>query len=543
MSDLTKQIESVNICVADWIGELCMSNQRKGFCILLFCIMVVTSCITPLCAYAQEDSAIDITENANFTGSSYQDYGFLTDKNTGNYKKSAANGTITIESANDIGSIYLMFDLEYDGYQITDNETGTVVTAGENSFLHEYVDLANIFGSDVNSITITFSSDPVSLSEIYVFSPGKAPSFIQQWNASLDGKADMVLFSTHADDDQLFFAGLLPLYAGARNYAVQVVYLTDHRNLTNGRTHELLNGLWAVGVRAYPVWGTFADFRIDDLEKTYQKYESYNVSREDLLEFVVKQLRRFRPQVAIGHDINGEYGHGMHMVYTDLLIKALDISNDPEAFPDLTQQYGTWQVPKTYLHLYDKNPILLNYDTPLSEFNGMTAFQVSQKMGYPCHKSQQYTWFTRWINGNNGEITNASQIGTYSPCQFGLYRSNVGDDVLKNDFMENIISYAEQERIEEEKQLEEEKRKEEERLEQERQQEEERRRQEEEQKRLEAEKAEQEAQRQQEALEKALMQQQQKERRMLYAAILLLIMSLAGLILLPKMKYRNSSKK
>ncbi len=520
-----------------------MSHQHKRCCVLFLCFFAIMSCIAPFRIHAQEDTAADITQNAEFSGNAYQNYGFLTDKNIGNYRKSSENGTITIESTTDIGSLYLLFDLEYNAYQITDNETGTVISAGENSFLHEFVDLTKDFGSDVNSITITFSGDPVSLSEIYLFSPGKAPDFVQQWDAPLEGKADMVLFSSHADDDQLFFAGLLPLYAGERNYDVQVVYLTDHRNLTNGRTHELLNGLWAVGVRSYPVWGNYADFRIDDLEKTYQRYESYHVTREDLLEFVVEQLRRFRPQVAIGHDIHGEYGHGMHMMYTDLLIKALDISNDPEAFPELAQRYGTWQVPKTYLHLYSENQIVLNYDEPLSAFDGMTAFLVSQKLGYPCHKSQQYTWFTQWINGSSNEITKASEISTYSPCKFGLYRSNVGEDVAKNDFMENIVSYAEQARIEEEKRLEEEKRKEEERLELERQQEEERRKQEEEQKRLEAENAAQEALRQEEALEKALLEKQQQERRMLCTAIILLIASVFGLILLLRMRHRNFSKK
>lgn len=517
-----------------------MFHRYKRCCIILLCIFVMAACVFPLYVSAEEDTAKDITEKVAFSGSAYQNYGFLIDKNTGNYKKSAENGEIIIESTTDIGSLYLLFDLEHDAYQITDNETGTVIIAGENSFLHEFVDLSQVFGSDVNSVTIRFAGNSVFLGEIYVFSPGKVPNYIQQWDAPLDSKTDIVLFSSHADDDQLFFAGLLPLYAGERNYAVQVVYLTDHRNLTNGRTHELLNGLWAVGVKAYPVWGDYADFRIDDLEKTYQRYESYNITREDLLKFVVTQIRRFRPQVAIGHDIQGEYGHGMHMMYTDLLIKALDVSNDPDAFPNLTQKYGTWQVPKTYLHLYEENQILLDYDNPLTAFDGMTAFEVSQKLGYPCHKSQQYTWFTQWINGNNNEITKASQISTYSPCRFGLYSTNVGSDVAKNDFMENIISYAEQARIEEEKRLEEEK----ERLELERQQEEERRRHEEEQKRLEAEKAAQEALRQQEELHKALLEQQQRqERRTFYAAIALLIVSASGLILLPQLKRRKFSKK
>jgi LmbE family N-acetylglucosaminyl deacetylase len=202
---------------------------------------------------------------------------------------------------------------------------------------------------------------------------------------------------------------------------------------------------------------------------------------------VVELLRRFKPQVVVGHDIEGEYGHGMHMAYTDCLVQALRISGEAVTFPELTDKYGVWEVPKTYLHLYEKNSIVLDYDQPLSAFDGMTAFEVSQKLGYPCHKSQQGTWFTDWINGDHGEITKATQIKRYNPCQFGLYSTTVGEDVEKNDFLENIITYQEQERLEQER-LEQERLEQEaleqERLEQERQ----------ELDRIEAEKAEQKRQ-------------------------------------------------
>ena len=409
-------------------------------------------------AAAQTQTAEDISKQTTLTGTGYDSFGFLTDGNLTSYRRSNGNVTLTLENKNGIGALYFVFDLEYGAYTILDNTTGNTITAGEYGFLHEYVQLPEA----ATSVTVKFENGKVRLSEIRVFSPGDAPADVQVWDKPQEGGADIVLFTTHGDDDQLFFAGLLPLYAGEKDARVQAVYLTDHRNLTNERTHEMLNGLWAVGVTAYPVFGEFSDFRIDDLDGTYREYASQGVSKEALLGFVVEQLRRFKPLVAIGHDIKGEYGHGMHMVYTDCLIKALDVSNDPE----LAERYGVWDVPKTYLHLYEQNPIELDYDTPLESFDGMTAFQVSQKLGYPCHKSQQYTWFTRWINGSNNEITKATQIATYNPCKFGLYRSTVGEDVQKNDFLENVTTYAEQERLEQER-LEQE-RLEQERLEQER---------------------------------------------------------------------------
>ena len=156
----------------------------------------------------------------------------------------------------------------------------------------------------------------------------------------------------------------------------------------------------------------------------------------------------------------------MHRVYADLLVKALDITNDANQFPESAQKYGTYDIPKLYLHLYEENPIVLNYDIPLERFDGLTAFQVTQKYGFPCHVSQQGYMFTPWLYGHNKEITQATQITYYNPCKFGLYRSTVGEDVEKNDFLENIVTYAEQERLEQER-LEQE-RLEQERLEQER---------------------------------------------------------------------------
>jgi len=432
--------------------------------VFVICLCFLLSWLPPV--QAEEVVGRDITSDCTVTAEGYSKAGFLTDGDIDSYRTSNTQAQITLENGSGIGGLYLLFDLEYGAYTIKNNDTGVTVKAGEYRFLHEYIDLKALFGVCPKSVTLAFCSGSVRLSEIYALSDGTPPDFVQTWQAPLDGKADIVLFSTHGDDDQLFFAGLMPLYAKARNVAFQVVYLTDHRNLTTGRTHEMLNGLWAVGVTAYPVFGDFEDFRIDDLEGTYKQYEKLGRSREELQGFVVEQVRRFRPQVAIGHDLNGEYGHGMHMVYADLLVKSLELTADPAAFPESAQKYGVWDIPKLYLHLYKENPIVLDYDTPMEALGGLTPFEVTQKYGYPCHKSQQWTDFTQWLNGYNNEIKKASQIYSNNPTRFGLYRTTVGEDVAKNDFMENIVTYAEQERLEQER-LEQE-RLEQERLEQER---------------------------------------------------------------------------
>lgn len=412
--------------------------------------------------------AEDITADTAVDGTGYSSFGFLTDRDVAAYRTSQESVSITLTNDEGMGGLYIMFDLEYGSYTLTDPATGTTVEAGTNSFLHEYIDLQAAFGCCPRQLTLDFSNGKVRLSELQVFGAGAPPASVQLWQPPLEGKADIVLFSTHGDDEHLYFAGLLPQYATREDVAVQVVYLTDHRNDTYKRTHEMLNGLWNVGVRAYPVFGSFADFRVDDLEYSYRTYErTYNTSREELQGYVVEQLRRFKPQVAVGHDIHGEYGHGMHQVYTDLLIKALPLIADGEAYPESARRYGIWELPKLYLHLYEENTIILDYDQPLEAFDGLTAFQVSQQLGFPSHNSQQWDMFVTWIYGPDRSITRADQITTYNPAHFGLYHTTVGADVEKNDFLENIVTYARQEQLEQE-QLEQE-RLEQERLEQEQQ--------------------------------------------------------------------------
>lgn len=386
--------------------------------------------------------------------------------------------SISLSCRSGIGSLYLIFDLEYGSFTVTDPDSAEEREFGRNRFLHEYCDLEAAFGYAPVSVEITFPNGAGALNELSVFTPGDVPDSVQIWETPKDGETDIVLFSTHGDDEQLFFAGLLPYYAAERGYQVQVVYLTDHRNLTNVRAHEMLNGLWAVGIRTYPVFGSYPDLLTKSADQTRLLFQSHGVSEEEVLGFVVEQLRRFHPMVAVGHDLQGEYGHGQHMLYAELLTQAVRISNDPAQYPESAEQYGVWDVPKTYLHLYPENEIYLNWDQPLTSFGGMTAFQVTQQLGFPCHESQywDFAWYLSFAES-------AADIPSYSPCEYGLYRSTVGPDVNRNDFMENLKSHAQ--RIAEEEAArqaaeEEARRQEEARLEAERLAEEERQRQEQE---------------------------------------------------------------
>lgn len=362
---------------------------------------------------------------------------------------------ITLASESDIKSLYIVFRKTALGFTVSCNGESVYF---EGKFLQYFADISEKFSAETKNITITFD-DAVSVCEVYAFGEGTLPEHIHNWNDPLE-KADLLLFSSHADDEQLFFAGILPYYAGELGYRVQVAYFTDHKN-EPGRRHEMLDGLWTVGVRNYPVISDFLDQYSETYEWALSNLKAHGYTEDDVIAYQTMLLRRFKPLVAIGHDLEGEYGHGQHMLNASTLTKAVELAADENAYPDSAVGCGVWNTPKLYLHLYKENSITLNWDIPLESFGGKTAFQVTQA-GFACHKSQHYTWFNTWLNGKSGTNTTASSITQHSPCEYGLYRSTVGEDINKNDFFENITVYAEHERIaaeEEAKRLEEEDRK------------------------------------------------------------------------------------
>lgn len=405
----------------------------------LFWFLWVMACIclcAPAAAAAEAENISGRELVVNHSGFSSEK--MLFDGRTMESLKIRDGGHITLHHDGGIGSVYIVFGQEYGGFTVTDEDSGEVKTLGETGWLHEFLDLEAIFGHIPASVTLSFENGDAKLNELSVFSSGQVPDWVQRWAPPAEGEADLVLFSAHGDDEQLFFAGMLPYYASELGYNVQVVYLTGHRNMTVRRSHEMLDGLWAVGVRNYPVFGPFGDYNTRSLAEAYQKYSYKGITEEDLLSFAVENIRRFRPKVAVGHDLQGEYGHGMHMLYADILCRAVEISADPEQFPESAEQFGIWDVPKTYLHLYPENQIQMDWDVPLESFGGMTAYEVTKELGFPCHVSQQsyYSWY---FDG----IDLASEIPEYSPCEFGLYRSTVGADQEKNDFFENVTTHGE----------------------------------------------------------------------------------------------------
>jgi len=390
----------------------------------------------------------------------------LFDKDRGTYSTAKEDACINLSYEEGIQSIYIEFDRIPDSWSLTDTESGETVYCGSYGFLHEYVDVASAFGREPEALScelqLTFPAGTV-IADVYGFSEGELPGFVQIWQPPCE-EADLLLFSSHSDDEQLFFLGMLPLYAGERGLQVQVAYVVQHfevnKTQNHVRPHEQLDGLWVVGVRNYPVMSEFPDLYAESkdretaLTQAKKVYENAGYSYEDFVDYLVGCIRRFKPLVVVSHDLDGEYGHGTHVLCAAALTEAIGYAAEDTYV--IQGDETPWQIEKLYLHLYEENPIVMDYDTPLEHFDGKTAFEVSRE-GFDCHKSQHWTWFYKWIYGTEARpILKATDIRSYSPCKFGLYYTGVGADEACNDFFENVktygMRYEEQARMEAEKQ-------------------------------------------------------------------------------------------
>lgn len=346
-----------------------------------------------------------------------------------------AGTEITISDEAGIDSLYILW--EYYPSEWTLRVNGTDYTYGKDGYQHEFVELPSE-AKGATSVTVVIGSERTTIADIYAFSSGDLPSFVQKWEASYE-QADALFISTHADDEVLFFGGLIATLIDRGDVRVQVAYFTDLSLTEPIRTHEILNGLWAMGVTHYPQLGEFEDIYSESYDQAAQQYD-----KDSSLEYMVRTIRRFKPQVVVGQDFeNGEYGHGGHMWSADMIAKALKITNDATQYPESAEKYGTWDVPKTYFHLYSEGQITLDLRQPLASFGGRTAYQVAAD-AYLEHQSQQWCWF--YVS--DGYLADGS-VDTEHPeincAKFGLYRSLVGADT-GNDVMEHITLYDDQEK-------------------------------------------------------------------------------------------------
>ena len=268
---------------------------------------------------------------------------------------------------------------------------------------------------EVCAVQMRFAKKGNAISELRIYGAGELPQKVQQWHPPVE-KADLLLVSAHQDDEFLYMGGAIPHYAVVEGRPVQVIYMA---NCGRARYQEALNGLWVAGLRNYPEFLGYPDRYCTTL-KDAKKY--WNEAK--VLKALVERIRRYKPEVILSHDLNGEYGHGAHKLTASVLRTAVKQAADPTKFAESASQYGAWQTKKLYLHLYKENRIRMDWKVASDALGGKTPSQVA-KLGYAQHKSQLNA-FT-YVDG-----------GKYDNALFGLAFTAVGEDVVGGDMFENI---------------------------------------------------------------------------------------------------------
>lgn len=304
------------------------------------------------------------------------------------------------------------------------------VAQGDTRFYHVYIPLngeknLRIIGTAEKKCVLGFN-------ELYVFGQGETPAWVQRWEPT-EEKADILFLSTHPDDELLFFGGAIPTYAGQLQKRVVVAYLT-WSNTT--RRSELLNGLWHLGVRHYPVFAGIRDVYSSKAEEAYKKVGRNG--KEKVQGWLTGVLRQVKPEVVVTQDADGEYGHGQHKMAADAARACYDLAADPEAYPESAALYGTWQVKKLYLHLWgeEADQTKMDWEQPLSAFGGKTGTELAEE-AYALHVTQRNAGTK--IRGKRYVFSVRETGGVLFPnTVFGLCRTEVGPDETHTDFLEHI---------------------------------------------------------------------------------------------------------
>lgn len=378
------------------------------------------------CASAAAETAQDITSQCKFRASEtpYSSNVYFHDRDFGTYWKSKQEAEpwirVTAPEDSPAFGLYVCFASQTPvpwKVQVPDGDGWTTVARGAGAYLHEYVALPGVTVFRIT--TDTQEKTRLTVGELYVLGEGEAPGFVQVWEPTPQ-KADILLLTAHPDDEFVFFGGLLPQYAVEDGRNVVVACLTYY---DSQRISELLNGLWAADVHTYPSIGLFTDRYSRSAKEAY----GYCGGKDAVWAYVTALFRQYRPEVVVSHDLDGEYGHGMHMACADAAGRCVAFAADETQYPLSAEAFGVWQVKKLYLHLYPENRITPDWDQPLSAYGGLTGFEVAN-LALEYHESQKSTSFSGVMPADH----------RHSAYAFGLAFSTVGDDVLKRDFLENI---------------------------------------------------------------------------------------------------------
>ena len=306
-------------------------------------------------------------------------------------------------------------------------------------------------------------------------------------------KASLMVIGAHLDDEGIYFGGTMPYYVGVLGMSAVHIAMTsgDSSVPTVTRETESREVDWMYGMRNEPIFAHFKDwamgsqtpytklqrnwslwyepdpgaahYRTDGTVQTAASPFSNNTpageanpaefdpGRWQVAMYLAKQIRLYKPDVIVTHDLDGEAArHSNHSTTAWGAWDAYALAADPSVY---IEGLPAWQTQKLYFHLFNRTDPLApstplpgtsyaagttiinrqwqDWSTPYPELGGETPYQVAND-GLSQYAS---------IGGTN--LLNQFSV-RYSE-QYGLYASTVGPDTVGPDgwahtsFFENVV--------------------------------------------------------------------------------------------------------
>jgi LmbE family N-acetylglucosaminyl deacetylase len=252
-------------------------------------------------------------------------------------------------------------------------------------------------------------------------------------------KITLLAVWAHADDEGIAGGGSLPFYSSVLNVPTMLVSMTAGGDPT--RSSELCCAAWTYGLRYKPVLGTFTDINssvvtnnpyTNTIDMTWDYWagvgfrgdgSDVETGKTRAINFVAEQIRRYRPDVIITHDLNGETGHDNHKATAYAVTRAFFVAADPNATATNLIGLPPWQAQKLYVHLYPTNRLFHEFwETPYPALTNRTPRQTTIT-GLTCQVSQGPS---RWVVDSVYDPLHLN----YPSEWWGLYASEVGPDTV-----------------------------------------------------------------------------------------------------------------
>ncbi len=281
-------------------------------------------------------------------------------------------------------------------------------------------------------------------------------------------KAAVMVIGAHPDDETIFFGGAIPHYALVRDLPVQWITMNHAQGGQNLRTA-------AAGdlVASYHLDLDKDGFRETDVRNYRSTVESHNAAHiygmghapltplfdgdfdtPEKVEYIATQIRLSRPEVIVGHDFDGEYGHFQHVTLARGVYKAYDLAADP----NYVDGNLPWQVKKLYTTNASSIPRFVDgqsvstvssslhwWDEHYGVLEGGTSRQVAD-LGMDEHETQRLGAHLLFDSDpNNNFLPNELYVDSYlrnrnqDPSEtWSLLRSEIGPDIGDNNFLEGL---------------------------------------------------------------------------------------------------------